>query len=33
VLGGGWSEDPADVTQPIPASAQMPAHTDNKAPM
>jgi outer membrane protein, multidrug efflux system len=32
-LGGGWSEDPADVTQPIPASAQMPAHTDNKAPM
>jgi len=30
-LGGGWSEDAADVTQPIPVSA--PAHTDAKAPM
>ena len=30
-LGGSWSEDAADVTQPIPVSA--PAHTDTKAPM
>lgn len=31
-LGGSWSEDAADATQIIPASAP-PAHTDAKAPM